>query len=369
MSDLITLRFNGLLIAQTPVATCPPGTKVNKNDPAPVPKMSVDGTNRPYLPGGALRGTFRRKGCDFLRTELSVDGMSPFNLDDHYYLVLGGVKGDEKEDKVDILNAHARRLANPLIGLFGSGDPWQKGHLYVSHAVPGAAVGVDAIRGARVDDFARSGESLQLLSPDERDSWLETAKANNIRSKKLKLKGLIESLTKKLTIPRKAREELDEYLSSVNVDPTSNAKLEAHLKILESEIAKLNDVAGWTNAINRPLDGYEVIPVGTEMNQSLDLNFCTMDEVGLFMGALRYWALDPWVGAHKAHGCGVVSGNWTVTMRKGYAREFTQLGAVTMTPFEGIKAPDMLEEAEEVFLAALRSEKSRFDFKYQASAA
>lgn len=353
MKDTITLRMQGLLTAVSPIATCPPGNKAGTNEPAPLPKIYMNGVKTPYLPGAALRGTLRRKGADLVRDALSRDGVSPFSLDDHYYLVLGGVKGDEKEDKVDILNSHARRVANPLVGLFGSGIPWQRSHLYVGHAVPRTAAGYDAIRGARVDDFARSGENLRLLSPEEQERWVARAKANNERSKKKRDElAPIEADLKKPALSEKDRE-----------------KKEAQKKKIEAEIAEMSGDAGGVNSVNRPLDGYEVIPPGTEMAHSFDLSFATPDEAGLFMAALRFWSLDPWIGAHRAHGCGLVSGNWEVLARAGLEREYRKLGSVTMTPFDGITGPDDLLSAEQAFLEELRSGDSRFDFRVPQQAA
>src|SRR5690349_8103867 len=352
LADTITLRFEGHLTALAPLATCPPGLTRGNNEPAPVPVMSVNGIPRPYFPGPGLRGTLRRKAVDATRYGLAGTGASPFTLDDHYYLVLGGVKGDGKEDKVDLVNAHARRLANPVVGLFGSGDPWQKGHLYVGHAIPTVPVRVDVVRGARVDDFARSGESLQLLEPEERAAWLEIAKDNNIRSNKTKDMKKSEAEAKKPDTP-----------------PDEKKRLDALAKTLKAEIEEMNKVADYTNSVNRPLDGYETIPAGTEMMHEMHLVHGTVDEVGLLMAALRFWALDPWIGAHKAHGCGVVSGTWAVTLRKGHDLAFEPLGTVTMTPFSGVEGPALLMDAEARFFAALAAADGRFDFRYPGQAA
>lgn len=352
MSDQITLRFTGHLTAETSIATCPPGTpKQGKNAPAPLPKMTIGGVKVPYFPGGGLRGTMRRRAVDLVRTTLMGDGPSPFSLDDHYYLVLGGIKGDDKEDKADIVNAEVRRQANPILGLFGAGDPWQQGRLYVSHAVPSAETEIEAVRGARVDDFARSGDNLRVLSVDEQQEWLKIARINAARSIKMK-----------------EAEALPVKLKSAKLSADERSVMESRLKTLEAEVKDLGAESGYTNAINRPLDGYEVIPQGTEMAQSLTLQFANMMEVGLLMGALRFWALDPWIGAHRAHGCGIVSGNWTVSIREGYANSYAEVGSVSMTAFDGVMGPDRLMEAEERFMKALR-ENAGFDFKYPNKAA
>lgn len=354
MNDQITLRFNGHITAETSISTCPPGTpKKGENAPAPLPKMTVGGTLTPYFPGGGIRGTMRRRAVDLVRTTLMEStGSSPFSLDDHYYLVLGGIKGDDKEDKADIVGAEARRQANPIIGLFGAGDPWQSGRLYVSHAVPSTStIEVEAVRGARVDDFARSGDNLRVLSLEEQQEWLKIARINALRSAKAKEQKSVAAKLRDKKIVEDERKALD-----------------AQYKALEAEIKAFGEESGYTNAINRPLDGYEIIPQGTEMQHSLTLSFANENEIGLLISMLRFWALDPWIGAHRAHGCGIVSGVWDVSVRVGYGASYEPKGSVTMTPFGGITGPDWLMEAEEKFLSALRKNEG-FEFKYPVKAA
>jgi hypothetical protein len=283
-----------------------------------------------------------------------MDGTtSPFSLNDHYYLVLGGVKGDDKEDKADILGADTRRKANPIVGLFGAGDPWQQGRLYVSHAVPPPEqVDVYAVRGARVDDFARSGDNLSVLSEDDRQKWLHIAQVNNLRSGK-----------------DKELKKLDAKLADKGASEDSKKEAKAQKVALEAEIKALSASSDYSNSINRPLDGYEVIPPGTDLAHSMTLSFGNMMEVGLLMGALRFWALDPWIGAHKSHGCGIVSGHWDVTIRRGYGREYEEFGSVIMTPFAGITGRAELMAAEADFLAALSDGTDKFSFKYPVRAA
>lgn len=353
MDEPITLHLTGRLIAEAPLATCPPDSKTSgKNQPAPLPRMTLNGVRTPYFPGGGLRGTLRRRAVDLVRATLSNGGPSPFSVDDHWYLVLGGVKGDDKEDKADLLGAHSRRDKNPIVGLFGSGDPWQAGRLYVSHAIPESPIDANAVRGARVDDFQRSGDNLRLLSEDEQQVWLTISRANALRSKKdLEKKKLEEEIKGRL--PAEEKEEK-----------------KARVAALTLEIAGLiEEASDYSNSINRPLDGYEVIPQGTKLNHSLTLSFGTMNEIGLLMSALRFWALDPWIGARKAHGCGIVSGEWSASMRRGYASAYEPQGTVTMTPFGDVTGPDMMMAAEEDFMNALTNNRDQFNFRYPSRAA
>ena len=114
-----TVRFEGVIRAVSPLATNPPGTPEGRalpgqsNPPKPIPKATVliDGTAVamvPIFPGPGIRGTLRRKAVDVVRHALGGGG-PVFLLDDHYYNVLGGVKGAEKEEKADLVAAAARR--------------------------------------------------------------------------------------------------------------------------------------------------------------------------------------------------------------------------------------------------------------------
>ena len=112
--------------AEFQLATSPPNTPRGRtagsprsDPPIPLPRMSVtveDGnvTLVPDFPGSGIRGKLRRMAEEVVRFGLvGEDGVSPFSVDDAYYLRNGGVKGAEKEDKIDILEADARRRRNP----------------------------------------------------------------------------------------------------------------------------------------------------------------------------------------------------------------------------------------------------------------
>src|SRR3546814_14615567 len=71
---------------------------------------------------------------------------SPFTVADYYLNTIGGVKDkkvadDEKgsgadEPIVDVGYDADLRRKNPLVSLFGAGEPWLTGRLAVSHLIP-----------------------------------------------------------------------------------------------------------------------------------------------------------------------------------------------------------------------------------------
>ena len=352
-----TVRFEGVIRAVSPLATNPPGTPEGRalpgqsNPPKPIPKATVliDGTAVamvPIFPGPGIRGTLRRKAVGVVRHALGGGG-PVFLLDDHYYNVLGGVKGAEKEEKADLVAAAARRARNPIIGLFGAGEPWDRSRFYIGAGLPTKPISAEVIGGARIDDFVRSADALQLLPEDERARFLAMTEHNALRSAK-----------------RKQAEKLERELRAADrkgAAPEDVAHLKAELNRLQKEVDDHAQAAFSTVSVQRPLDGYEVIPAGTEMSHRMTLRLASLDEIGLAIAALRYWSLDPFIGAHLAHGCGLVAGEWKASVRHGMAPQFEEIGLVSMRPFEGLDVPSWLADAERTFMDRLGS--GAFEFR------
>lgn len=349
MTTKITLSLRGTLIAETPIATIPPHLAKDKKSDAPSPLPTMNGV--PYVPGAAIRGTLRRRLTDMVRATLSPDGSPVFTVDDHFFNVLGGIKGKGGEDKTDIVGAHARRLSNPIIGLFGANSPsWMTGRLSVGHATPEGGCTPEIVGGVRMDDFARDGSALEMLSPAERERWLAMAKATTERSA---AKAAGKAAKREIT---KAKKQGDD-------EAVKQAKAKE-----DEAAAALNSLEGV--AVNLPLAGYEVIPPGTRLNHRIILSHATEEEVGAFLTALHYWALDPQIGGHKNHLCGMLSGTWTATMRIGFAPSFAPAGEVSVVPCEGmtINGDDgRLEAAMAAFHTSISAGK--YDFQYPKKAA
>ena len=105
MKQYVSLRLEGALTANLnwrPARLTRRGAhrRTPRSDPPiPLPRMSVtveDGnvTLVPYFPGSGIRGKLRRMAEEVVRFGLvGEDGVSPFSVDDAYYLRNGGVKG------------------------------------------------------------------------------------------------------------------------------------------------------------------------------------------------------------------------------------------------------------------------------------
>ena len=100
-----------------------------------------------------------------------------------------------------------------------------------------------------------------------------------------------------------------------------------------------------------PLPGYEVLPQGLVLDQGFTLRAVTRVEAGLFVEGLEIFAADPVVGAHIAHGCGEISGNYEVVVREVGSRTWQPAGTVSFAPLTGLR---LESEPLDEFLAAWR---------------
>ncbi len=348
MSPTYIVRLDGALTAQTPLTTTPPASKGRPHDPdrpLPLPKMVVAyGDSRvtvPYLPGSGIRGRLRRCGVDIAGGAMP-DG---FRLNDYYYLAIGGVKGGDAERKSDFAAAVTRRAVNPLVGLFGAAAPWMQGRLSVSHAVPTTPVVEQSVTGARLDDIGGAGTAITLLRPEDQAQWIDMAFHNAERSRK-------DAVLRRLKT---------ELAGRGRAGTLERAQLQAGIDALTQEIAGHTASAYADLSVQRPLSGYEFIAPGTVLGQSMTLTHATAFEIGAFVEILRAFALNPVLGGKVAHGNGVVSAQWTVTVRESHRADRLDRGAAILTPYEplALDAPFLARCADD-FRAAVAA--GRFDF-------
>lgn len=240
----------GHLETVTPFATSPPEDSRAKGA-APLPRMPVfladEMHHVPYVPGGGICGRLRRVAADCVKA--AAPGAFPMEAKDYFYNVVGGVKGDEKEDKGDIGSMAERRARNPLISLFGAGAPWTMGRLAVGHAIPSGPFETTKIVGVRSDDIARRPEALDLLTPRGQEDYFQYATANQAR-----------------TVAEREMERLSRQSASVaktgdkaEADRLSAAAAERE----DARKACLERMAVISsNSLLMPLAGYEAIPAG-----------------------------------------------------------------------------------------------------------
>lgn len=273
-----------------------------------------------YFPASGIRGALRRCAVDVLYAQ---NGKG-WDLDQFRMLSIGGVKGSGSEASFNLKKARELREKIPLLSLFGNasdmGQSWTKGTLSVGHAIPETALQPIIITGTRKDDVRSDPiKVINYLSSDAVESL--TDKANHERrlsATRAELKGK----KKELAIAKKA-------------DKAQVSVIQAEIDILEKEIAKYTD-NGNDVSVQMPLDGYECIPPHTRLKHRFILRNANEAEVGLFLAALRLFAMDPQLGAHANHDCGTVRGLWQVKMRNSTAEPYSFIGDMTVQPFDAL---------------------------------
>lgn len=321
-----TLILKGSITTKAPLATSTPAARPQqsgKNPPSPLPRMACfDDTGvaaeKPYFPGGGLRGKLRRLTLSLL-ADHNVDPDDPntmITLDDFYTNAIGGVKDRGQEEVVDLEAVSRLRKTSPLLSLFGCSSPiWLQGRLSVSHLIPVSSnPPVSVFDGVRKDDVRLSTSLADMIRPTDMAVYRERAR------KISEVSGL------------KARNgEIDKLLKKA---PTEAEKQK--LKAEKEENQAIIEAGGVSTLL--PLPGYEAFSPGTEFEHSFTLNRACETEIGLFFLCLQAFANYPYIGAHLSHGCGEIAGHWAVTAIHGNNRE--SYGTVSLDLLEGFKASD-----------------------------
>jgi hypothetical protein len=214
--------------------------------------------------------------------------------------------------------------------------------------VPRTPVTEQSVTGVRLDDIGGTGAAITLLRPEDQAHWIEMAFHNAERSRK-------DAALRRLKSELSARGRGE------------RAELQAGLEALNREIAGHAARAYAGLSVQRPLPGYEFIAPGTVLTQSMTLTHATRFEIGAFVAILRAFALNPVLGGKVAHGNGVVSGKWTLSVRASHEASQLSRGEVALTPFEPLALDDsFLDRCAADFQAAM--DAGRFDFTAPAEA-
>ena len=311
MSDTIryNLELHGNIMTVTPFANSPAGCK-GQDKSQLLPRMAVNRqgaiVNAPFISASAIRGVLRRAAAEEIAGLFGERG-EDVQFVDWLLFSVGGVKGSEKET-CSPRERHEYIEGNPLVALFGAGAAGVGGmigsKLHIAHAIPDSDIEVPKIESARAHED-KSLRLLEVLPEDQQDlAWRFTI-ANRDRSD---LSKQVRAKERELGAARKKRDDAKARELSAELDALS--------KRLQDATA-IQEQFGTDNAIGRPLPGYEVIPPGTEIPHRMSLDAASLSQVGLFFAALRRFARDPVIGAHRAHGCGRIRCQYTVVQRRG----------------------------------------------------
>lgn len=299
----INLTLTGTLTLEAPVAIALPATKgvrLAADDPTPVPTTVVYDpeagyADTAYVPASSLRGRLRRAGHDALAHRLAAMGVAPLDLRSFYMLRIGGMKSKGKTAKaLEVTREAQLRATNPFISVFGAADAgpvtFLAGRLAVSHALPAAPLSPDqcpVFNGVRTDDVLRDpAAAADQLPPDALDEWQKIfASAQETSATKARQRALKSAAGKAKGVG----------------DAQALAEARAELADIETQLASSK------GSILQPLAGYRALPQGAVLGVTLALRNATLAEVGVLLNALDAFAVDPYIGGHRHHGCGQVA--------------------------------------------------------------
>lgn len=344
-----TYILRGVITARQPLATCGPSLSksVKTSEPKPVPTMACATGKFMFMPGSGIRSKLRGALLSVVREAYrdNTGNATPFSVDDHAVLRIGGVKQGGTEIGATAMEMAELRETNPIISLFGAATPWVTGKLHVGCAIDekamGGTYGPITVDGVRNDPVRRDAEAVEFIDPATMDSYFEQLaliKANSLR------KAELDTLTKAFFEAKREKRTADQ------------AAIDVKRKAIEKAI-KANAAV----SAQMPLSGYEAIPTGATLKQDLRLLQGSEVELGALLAALDSFAAAPLLGAHVAHGCGEISGVWEVTRvtATGGRTAREDVGTVKLLPFEGLSCEGkVLVEAREAFDAFLTSPRN-----------
>ncbi len=335
MSKQYFLALDGIITATQPLTTNPPSQSASSaaKEPTRLPKMmmQIDGIRGtfPYFPAAGIKGKLRRSAVDVVRDQIIKDtgNEKPFNLATHYFLSIGGVlsKGATEDDARDPEKDKKVRAINPLVSLFGAGFPFIAGRVSVGHALPIESFEPLVIKGVRSHDLSRNPEGVEYLEAGSVDLFFQSSILSGKKSKLVSQGKAIEQSMK-----RAAQEEKG----------TFREKLAENKKLVEAVEAELTEIGSSTVAVGQLLDGYEAMPIGTQLSHQITGRNMSIDEIGLLLLSLEQFALDPVLGGHIGNGSGEVSVKYTLKIREKTERTFSDVGEINIAPFSGMQVND-----------------------------
>lgn len=347
--------IEGHLTATQPLATCSKSLmdqEGGSTKPTPIPSLYVRNGNltekRLYFPATGIRGSLRRALRDVLRNAIikKTNNPTPLSLDEHYFLTLGGIKGQGKQERHSVADLEMWRAKNPLLSLFGAGDAgylgFVAGHLLIGNAICTEPSASTTFAGARTDDIYRDPAQIRFLSQEDIDSLVKRAVGGRNRSA---ISAQIKAAEKLLD---KARKDKDTAIET---------QIREEIEKLQTEQQQVKETTGTSDvSVGMPLAGFEAIPVGSQLENKMILRHSNAIELGALLHALNKFGEMPILGAHAAQGCGLVSGEWNVYEITPESKNL--IGQITLTPFEPLSVMgECLDDAMQNFVDFLESDE------------
>jgi len=307
-----------------------------------LPRMGAMHESSPvYFPATSLRGAIRRAGRNAIRRAVIQDtgNETPWSVDTHYMLTQGvDTTNQTLSEKVSGAIGVDRDLRgeNPFLSLFGR---WKlPGHVGIDNALPREqdCVYVEG-KGARSNDFNRDPEQIKFLSVEDAKRLKDIMEQDSLAAEETgDIDGEIRQLKKEISVI-KDKDEKSEMNEQIK-------ELEAQKKAVKA--AK----SGSQESIQRPIEGFEAIQPGTEMDHRMLVQNATDMELGLYLACLREFARNPVVGGHRALNCGEIRCEWTVRYWPETESQPIVAGTVTLSS-DGFSIGN--EDAEKTLSSAL----------------
>lgn len=349
------VRFTGTITLQSPVAVTIHGTTV-KGEPTPVPETVVfDAATQAlattaFLPSTSLRGALRRSAVlDLYERRRDAGLPSCLDLRSYYMLAIGGTRS--RGSSAQTIDAGAEgnvRKRNPLVSVFGAADTGDHYFLsakaQIAHLLPASPLSPAAcpsFKGVRIDDMLRRpDQTLAMMKQGAADDWHSLfARTRDTSSKKKEAKSLKTAA----------------YKAKQGGDDAGRATINQQLREIDQSLESAEI------SVQMLIDGYRALPQGLQLNSSIVLRDPTDIEVGLFLAALQRFSHEPVLGGHRAHGCGQVSAQWSVSESQPRQAARTT-GAVSIDGFGGFQADGDFAAAQ----AAWQDAAVSGDFTYAA---
>ena len=284
-----TITLIGTITTLSPVSVALPDIK----------GMAKNSQGLPMVSAGTLRGWLRHSAHEAVALIRHQAGQN-LTVDQHYMLASGVDTARVIKDATSTKVGHntAIRKANPLISLFGR---WgMAGRLSVGSAVAQDAHCLITLgNGSRSHAFNRNQGLTEFVDVDQLDYLQQILLADGQSSEATSdLKDEEKRLKKELkgaTVERKA--EINARLSEIAV-LIRDAK---------------DERVGASEAVQRPLDGFEAIDAGQQLNHRMTLANPTEEELNLLLWSILVASSRPHIGGHRNLGCGSIAAEWTIS--------------------------------------------------------
>lgn len=363
-NDRLRLRFEAThLMNRLPISITLPDRKGE-------PPFHMAGGDKHYIVRAATpRGTVRRHATKVIAMRRlrshnrSNDTDVRFDSQTARLLMIGGVKGEGKAPQLSPQQYEQIRETNPLLELFGMGDPaFMSGVIYMSHMES-----VEPFTDPEYLNIIRRGLHNDMSIPiSDPETIEEYSRYNRMRSRLTDAEKLLGPLERNKTkLDERRRKNYDNILASLNEEFGQQFKNHEDVEKYLAKVKEEMDEKGHATVSEQNLQGIYVLPGRTEMNHRMDLMWVSRFGCGLFIDALHSkWMYDPFIGGLPARGCGgLIDATYDVSRLED--QRWVKDCTMSLKPDEGvIFSNDENSVVKACFEEWLEADIGRFDFSF-----